>query len=140
MLSNATLIFKQDVFEALKRIDNNILKLDTVDESYIRLLDRPVGHYSVEKIIEQLRLFEGKCIVQTMFLKGSFDGQDVDNTSDVYVKPWLEAVKRIAPQQVMIYTIDRETPAHDLKKATHEELDRIGELVRQTGIPCSVSY
>ena len=54
--------------------------------------------------------------------------------------PWLEVVKEIAPRQVMIYTIDRETPAPDLEKATHEELDRIGELVRQAGIPCSVSY
>jgi hypothetical protein len=49
-------------------------------------------------------------------------------------------VKQIAPRQVMIYTIDRETPAPDLLKATHEELDRIGELVREAGIPCSVSY
>ena len=64
----------------------------------------------------------------------------MDNTSDDFVLPWLEQVKAIAPSQVMIYTIDRETPAHDLKKTTHEELDRIGELVRQAGIPCSVSY
>jgi hypothetical protein len=75
-----------------------------------------------------------------MFMKGSFQGQSVDNTSDAYVLPWLEAVKAISPRQVMIYTIDRETPAHELLKATHEELDRIAEEVRKAGIAVSVSY
>ena len=87
-----------------------------------------------------MKAFEGQCIIQTMFMKGTYLGKDVDNTSDIFVLPWLEQVIEIAPRQVMIYTIDRETPAHDLKKATDEELDRIGELVRQAGIPCSVSY
>ena len=61
-------------------------------------------------------------------------------TSDKYVLPWLEAVKEISPRQVMIYTIDRETPDHDLQKATHEELDRIAALVREAGMAVSVSY
>ena len=64
----------------------------------------------------------------------------MDNTGDAYVLPWLETVKAIAPRQVMIYTIDRETPEQQLCKATHEELDRIGRLVEETGIPVSVSY
>lgn len=140
VLSNSTFIHKPAVFEALKKVDNNILKLDTVDEEYIRLLDRPVGKYSVQQIIGHLKAFEGKCMIQTMFLKGSHQGRDVNNTTDEYVLPWLEAVKEIAPQQVMIYTIDRETPDHNLQKATHEELDRIGELVKQAGFKVSVSY
>ena len=57
-----------------------------------------------------------------------------------YVVPWLEAVKTIAPQQVMVYTIDRETPAHGLLKATHEQLDAIRDRVVAVGIPCSASY
>ena len=87
-----------------------------------------------------MKSFKGNCIIQTMFLKGGHQGKDVDNTSDKYVLPWLEAVKEIAPRQVMIYTIDRETPDHDLQKATHEELDRIAALVREAGIAVSVSY
>lgn len=140
VLSNATMILKPSVHEALAKVDNNILKLDTVNINYIHLTDRPVGNYSLDVIIENMKSFKGKCIVQTMFMKGTYNGQDVDNTSDCFVLPWLEKVKEIAPSQVMIYTIDRETPAHDLRKATHEELDRIGELVRDSGIPCSVSY
>ena len=140
VLSNSTFIHKPEVFDALNKIDNNILKLDTIDAAYINKVDRPTGHYDVAKIIECMKAFKGNLIVQTLFMKGTFEGENVDNTTDDYVLPWLEVVKEIAPRQVMIYTIDRETPAPDLLKATHEELDRIGEMVRAEGIPCSVSY
>ena len=140
VLSNSTFIHKPEVFDAVNKIDNNILKLDTIDTDYIRLTDRPTGHYDVRKIIKGMKAFKGNLIIQTMFMKGKYQGQDVDNTSDRYVLPWLETVKEIAPRQVMIYTIDRETPDHDLEKATHEELDRIGKLIKDSGIPVSVSY
>ena len=140
VLSNSTFIHKPEIFEALNKVDNNILKLDTIDATYINKVDRPTGHYDVKQVIECMKAYKGNLIVQTLFMKGQYEGESVDNTTDYYVLPWLEVVKEIAPRQVMIYTIDRETPAPDLLKATHEELDRIGELVRQEGIPCSVSY
>lgn len=141
VLSNATFICKPEVFEALNRVDNNILKLDTVDTDYIRKVDRPTGQYDVNRIIEGLKAFKGNVIVQTMFLKGRTDeGEDVDNTSDTYVLPWMEAVKAIAPRQVMIYTIDRETPDKALRKASHEELDRIVTLLKEAGINAGASY
>lgn len=140
VLSNSTFINRPKVFEALNKIDNNILKLDTVSEEYIYTVDRPTGHYDLNEVIENLKAFKGNLIVQTMFMKGLYKGTDVDNTSDEYVLPWLETVKRINPRQVMIYTIDRETPDHDLKKATHEELDRILELLKKEGIPATASY
>lgn len=140
VLSNATMLHKPNVFDALNKIDNNILKLDTVDEAYIRLVDKPLGNYSVAEIIRQIKLFQGNCIIQTMFMKGTFDGKDVNNTVDNYVNPWLEAIKEITPRQVMIYTIDRETAAEGLEKATHEELDAIANKLRKLGIEVSVSY
>ena len=140
VLSNSTFIHKPEVFDALNKVDNNILKLDTIDAAYINKVDRPTGHYDVKQVIERMKAFKGNLIVQTLFMKGLFEGENVDNTTDKYVLPWLEVVKEIAPRQVMIYTIDRETPAPDLLKATPEELDRIGDLVRGAGIPCSVSY
>ena len=140
VLSNSTQIFKPEVFEALKKVDNNILKLDTVDLEYIRTVDRPSGHYDVSGLVNRLKAFGGKVIIQTMFMKGTYEGKDVDNTSPRFVEPWLRTVKEIAPSQVMIYTIDRETPDHDLLKATHEELDGIADRVRQEGLNVSVSY
>lgn len=140
VLSNSTFIHRPAVFDALSKVDNNILKLDTVNEDYISLLDRPTGRYSVNDIIEGMKAFKGNCIIQTMFLKGGYQGKDMDNTSDGYVLPWLKVVKEIAPRQVMIYTIDRETPDHDLRKATPAELDRIVELIKAAGIPATASY
>lgn len=140
VLSNSTFLHKPAVVEALKKIDNNILKLDTVDPEYIRRVDRPNGHYDVKEIIEHLKLFDGQLIIQTMFMKGTSQGVSVDNTGDAYVLPWLEVVKEIHPRQVMIYTIDRETPDHDLQKATHEELDRIVRLLKENGLEASASY
>lgn len=141
VLSNSTFIMKPDVFEALNKVDNNILKLDTIDEEYIRLVDRPTGNFNLDNIVEGMKAFKGNLIIQTMFLKGTNDeGQDVDNTSDRFVLPWIEIVKSIAPRQVMIYTIDRETPGKHLLKATPEELDRIVDLLRKEGLDATASY
>ena len=126
VLSNSTMIHRQQVHDALMKVDNNILKLDTVDPLYINKVDHPNGTYHV--------------IIQTMFMRGQCQGESVDNTGEEYVAPWLEAVKTIKPQQVMIYTIDRETPAQGLEKATHEQLDQIRERVIAAGIPCTASY
>ncbi len=136
VLSNSTMIHRQAVHDALMRVDNNILKLDTVDIDFIRQVDHPNGTYDVNAIMERMKAFDGHIIIQTMFLKGP----GIDNTTDHYVAPWLEAVKAIKPQQVMIYTIDRETPDQSLRKATHEELDAIRDRVIAAGISCTASY
>ena len=98
----------------------------------------PEVHKALER--EAIRSFGGKAIVQTMFMGGTMNGEDVDNTSEEYVGPWLEAVKYIKPRKVMIYTIDRETPDHDLKKTSPEVLDAIRDRVTALGIDCSAAY
>jgi len=148
VLSNATMIHRQTVHDALMQVDNNILKLDTVDPLYINKVDRPQGAYDVRLIIDRLKAFNGHVIIQTMFMRGILPLQgepeggteSVDNTGEEFVGPWLEAVKEIKPQQVMIYTIDRETPTQGLLKATREQLDQIRDRVIAAGIPCSASY
>lgn len=141
VLSNSTMLHHKQVYEALMRIDNNILKLDTVSIEYIKKVDRPQQpNYNVEDIIESLSAFKGHVIIQTMFMKGQADGVDMSNVKEEYIEPWLKAVERIKPMEVMVYTIDRETPAKGLLKATHEELDGIRDRVTAMGIPCTASY
>lgn len=141
VLTNGTRIDRVEVFEALKRVDNNIVKLDTVDADYIARVDRPVGRYDLPRLMECMRAFEGRCIIQTMFMKGvDAEGVSVDNTTAEYVEPWLDAVEHIAPREVMIYTIDRETPAQGLLKATPDELDGIVARLQARGIKASASY
>ena len=136
VLSNSTMIHRQEVHDALMLVDNNILKLDTVDPAYINKVDRPNAAYDVRAIIERMKAFQGHIIIQTMFMRGD----SVDNTGEEFVEPWLEAVKSIGPQQVMVYTIDRETPAQGLEKASREQLDAIRDRVIAAGIPCTASY
>ena len=140
VLSNATAANRPGVHAALERVDNNILKLDTVDPHYIETVNRPTGRYDVNAVVEAIRSFGGQAIVQTMFMRGRIGQTDVCNTGEEYVGPWLEKLLYIAPREVMIYTIDRETPDHDLKKATREELDGIRDRVIAAGIPCTASY
>ena len=141
VLSNGTQVHKPSVFDALLKVDNNILKLDTVNEAYIARVNRPSSHYRVANQIEAFKRFNGQLIIQTMFLKGyDLSGQSVDNTTDEYVLPWLAAIKEIAPHEVMVYTIDRETPDSSLQKASRQELDRIGQLVRQQNVAVQISY
>ena len=140
VLSNSTMIHRQQVHDALMRVDNNILKLDTVNMIYINKVDRPNGIYDVQTIIDRMKAFNGHIIIQTMFMRGDYNGESVDNTGDAFVAPWLEAIKAIKPQQVMVYTIDRETPAQGLLKASHEQLDNIRDRVIAMGIPCTASY
>lgn len=140
VLSNATYSHRPAIKAALLRVDNNILKLDTVSPEFINIVDRPVARYDVEKMIERLAAFEGKVQVQTMFLTGEYGGQALDNTTEAYVQSWLDALVRIRPEQVYIYTIDRDTPAKGLQKARPEVLDAIGQRVEALGFACSVSY
>lgn len=141
VLTNGTQVHKPQVFKALLKVDDNILKLDTVNDHYIQVVDRPASHYFASEQVENFARFKGKAKIQTMFMRGILDnGFDVDNTSDRYVLPWLEALKKIAPEEVMIYTIDRETPEKNLKKAPPEVLDAIAEKVRALGLKVKVSY
>jgi len=140
VLSNSTFIHRQQVHDALMRVDDNILKLDTIDPIYINKVDRPNGTYDVKAIVERMKAFNGHIIIQTMFMRGAYQGKSVDNTGEEFVGPWLDTVKSIKPQQVMVYTIDRETPAHGLEKASREQLDAIRDRVIAAGIPCSASY
>ena len=141
VLSNATAAHRPAVREALMRVDNNIQKLDTVDMDYIRLVDCPAPGYDVEKVVEALCAFNGHVIIQTMFMAGRLaDGTSVDNTSERFLQPWIAALHRIKPAQVMIYTIDRETPTAGLEKASRETLDAISERLKGEGFSVSVSY
>lgn len=140
VLSNATMIFKDSVFSALNKVDDNILKLDSVIDSRIQLLNAPVSSsFTFAKLLDQLEKFDGNLIIQTMFLKGEVNGESVTNTTDHEIAGWLEALKSIKPKQVMIYTIDRETPVKNLRKVSKEELEKIADLARKEGFKVSVS-
>lgn len=139
VLTNATMLHRESVRRALQKVDNPILKLDSAFDSTVQLIDKPLGHYSVADVVENMKLFEGECIVQTMFLRGEFEGEVVDNATEEEITAWLKLIGEVAPRSVMVYTIDRDTPAPNLEKVPLEELQAIAERVRALGIECSVA-
>ena len=141
VLSNSTMLDKEEVFEALCKIEDNIMKLDSVLDSRIRQINDPnQPGFCFEKLLKNLCRFQGNLIIQTMFLHGERNGEPVDNMSEEEIAGWIQALKQIRPRQVMIYTIDRPTPLYTLRKATHEELDAIAERAREEGFDVTVSY
>lgn len=140
VLSNSTRLDRPEVRQALLKVDNNILKLDSAIDSTIGLLDRPTSpSFNAEKVVGQLAAFGDKCIVQTMMTRGTYDGKRVDNTTEPEIQALLEAYKRIGPREVMLYSLDRQTPAQDLEKVSREELEAVAERIRALGIPVQVA-
>lgn len=141
VLSNSTMLDREDVFQALCKIEDNIMKLDSVLDTRIRQIDNPnQPGFCFEKLLKNLCRFEGKLIIQTMFLRGERDGISLDNTTEEEIAGWIAALKQIRPRQVMIYTIDRETPLKSLRKVSPEDLDAIAERARREGFDVTVSY
>ena len=141
VLSNSTRLDRPEVCEALRKVDNNILKLDSAITPTMRLIDRPGSPaFTCEAVIPRLASFGADCIIQTMFLRGEHDGVMIDNTTPAEIDALIEAYRTIRPREVMIYSIDRKTPAEHLEKVSRDELDRIAaRIVAETGIPVQVA-
>ena len=140
VLSNATQLHREEVCRALDRVDNNILKLDSAFDRTVRRMNRPQQPaYTVAATVERLKRFSGRFILQTMFLRGTCDGEPIDNTTEAEVRAWLALVAETQPRQVMAYSLDRDTPCTTLERISREELPRIAAEVEALGIPCSVA-
>lgn len=139
VLSNATMLHKPAIIRALLKVEDNIQKLDSAFEETIRKIDCPASNFRLADVIENLKSFDGKVIIQTMFLRGTHKGEIIDNTTSEEIAAWLKLIAEIKPSQVMIYTIDRDTPAEGLEKVKLEELQLIGEKVREIGLLVQVS-
>ena len=139
VLSNSTMISKPEVVAALKRVDQNILKLDSAFDSTIKLINQPRVKFSAEELVKNLKSFDGNLIVQTLFIRGLYEGAVIDNTTQVEVDSWVDLIKAIKPKEVMVYTIARDTPATGLEKVSLKDLNAIASRVEALGVPVQVS-
>jgi wyosine [tRNA(Phe)-imidazoG37] synthetase (radical SAM superfamily) len=140
VLSNASNIQNESVRRGLLNADLNILKLDSANFQTIKLLNRPNPSYDLEKIKSFMKMFNGRFIIQTMFIKGEYEGNLIDNTTPDEIAAWLDALSELKPQSVMVYTIARDTPlGNKLIKVPYSELKNIASMVEALGIPVTVS-
>lgn len=140
VLSNSTMLHKKSVFNALNKIENNVLKLDTVIDETFRVINQPYANTSLQTIIDNIKLFNGNQIIQTLFIRGKFENKAVDNTTDKELNEWLKVLKEIKPKYVMIYPIDRDTPVAELEKIPRNELDIISKRLEAVGIKTRTYY
>ena len=129
VLSNAFLVGRPSVADALKRVDNPILKIDASSDALVRKINKPVGHYCLDDIVKALKEFDGNFILQTMFLKSP----DFDTAAPESLQRWMEIVRELRPREIMVYTIDRETPDKSLGKYTVEEMTALVQPLLDEG-------
>ncbi|MBO4633973.1 MAG: radical SAM protein [Bacteroidales bacterium] len=132
VLTNATRIGEEAVFQALRKVDNPILKLDAPTDELVALVNRPVGRYHVADVVKAMERFQGDFVMQTLFLRGP--GWE----SAQWVAEWMEIVRRLRPREVMVYTIDRETPMQGLRKYTVEEMRTLVQPLINEGLTIQI--
>lgn len=139
VLSNSSMLWKDDVREALMKIDSPILKIDSAICDYVNSINRPAPSYSLEKTIEELKKFNGNFILQTMFLRGTVENPKtgetvaVDCTDKEHCKKWIELVRELKPREIMMYSLDRDTPAEGLCEVTPHEMELIAQPLVKDG-------
>ncbi len=138
ILSNASMLHKPSVTNALIKVDKNILKLDSAIDSTFIAINQAQSGITLDKVIEGLLAFDGKLIIQTLFFRGEYEGKIIDNTTDIEVEAWLDIIEKIKPEYVMLYPIDRGTPAKNLEKISKNELNEIASRVEARGISAKV--
>jgi len=136
VLSNGTLLSRPAIHQALQRIDRPTLKLDSANEHYYKLINKPFHTKSLSNYVQQLAEFGNKLVIQAMFLKGNVNGEEIDNSTSKEVETWLNALEIIRPQSVVVYSLDRETPLSGLQKISAERLQEISQSVECLGISC----
>lgn len=138
ILSNASMLHKDKVTVALQKVDKNIQKLDSGIQSTFANINQALGNITLEKITAGLLAFKGRLIIQTLFMRGEYDGKIIDNTTDEEVEAWLNIVKKVNPEYVMLYPIERGTPAKGIVKTSKEKLEEIAAKVEAAGIRAEV--
>ena len=138
VLTNASQLGKKEVRDALQKIDNPILKIDSPLEHLVEVINIPNAAYKLKDAIENIKLFNHNFILQTMFLKGVENGVEIDCTCKEHVEAWQNLVRELAPREVMMYTIDRETPAKNLQKVSVEEMEAIAAPLVNEGFKIQI--
>jgi wyosine [tRNA(Phe)-imidazoG37] synthetase (radical SAM superfamily) len=138
VLSNSSTLSDPAIFGALERLDNNILKLDAGSEKIFLAMNNPVNPVGFKDMVENLKRFNGRVIIQSMFTRGIYHDVRIDNTTGEETGLWISHLEYIRPSMVMLYSIARATPAQNLEKIGTFELGAIAGRVRERGIEAKI--
>ena len=129
IISNASLIWQKNVRETLKMADWVSLKVDSVDESIWRRINRPYEDLVLDNILSGMlafaKDFEGILVTETMLLESI-------NTADDSISRLADFLQKLSPDIAYLSVPTRPTADRDVNAPGEEELNRIYQIVRQT--------
>ena len=139
LLTNATQLYRPEIYEAVMKLDNPVLKLDAGTASMRAAINKPnKPEHTFEQLVDSLVRFGNRCIIQTLLLRGEHSGQTISNVSDEEFANYVDILKKICPKYVMLYAIDRATPEKKLEKLSVEELEKYAQIICNEGIEVKV--
>ncbi|CAB49775.1 radical SAM protein [Pyrococcus abyssi] len=116
ILTNSSLVWREDVRDDLQNFDLISLKLDAVTEKIWRRVDRPHKSLKLEKILEGMLIlrdeFQGKLITETMLININY-GNELERIADF--------LRELKPDKAYI-AIPTRPPAEKWVKPASEEV------------------
>ena len=134
VLSNATRVHLPEVFAALRRVDNPIMKIDAPTNELVARINQPAPGYDVARVVEALKQFEGNFVLQTCMLRSP----DFDSSSPEVIDGMLQIVRLLNPREWMVYTIDRPTPMQGLQKFSPQEMKALVQSIIDEGVKVQI--
>ena len=118
VLSNATRVHRSEIFDALRKVDNPIMKIDAPTNALAAIINKPAPGYDIDSVVAALEKFNGDFVLQTCMLRCD----NFDSSNPKILNGWMDIVRHLRPRNIMVYTIDRPTPQSGLKKFTPDEM------------------
>lgn len=135
VLTNATLLWREDVREELRTAEWVSVKVDTVDESTWHRLNRPIGNLRLDQVLEGMRRFatesSGELVTETMLVSGLNDDEESLGRTAAFVRKLHPATAYVA--------IPTRPPAEPWVRApSARRVFHAAEVFRRAGLPVSL--
>lgn len=124
VLTNANLLYDEEVRAELMQADLVLPSLDAVSEETFRKINRPAAGLTaamhIRGLVDFCRDFKGKIWLEIFVLPGY-------NDSDEEIRALREVIEQIRPDSVQLNTLDRPGTVTDLHGASRSELQRVAD-------------
>ena len=133
VLTNASLVSREDVRANLAEADFIVAKLDAPHKALLKAINRPAGGLTLESTIDGLKRLrsqkKGKLALQLMFLKTTQGSES--NAEPQNIDLLVELVRKIGPDEVQINTPIRPPSEKYALPLSEREIDEIAAKFRE---------
>ena len=137
VITNGTLLWMQEVREALMISDVVMPSLDAVSKEVFEKINRPYKSLEIEKIkngiIEFANEYKGELKLEIFIIDGI-------NNGEKEIDKFKEIIKKIKPSVVQLNSLDRPAPENWVKKADSDILEKIKSALEYDEIEIISKY